>query len=95
MAVADLLARLDGILAELQALRAEMAGQVHLPEEGAPPFDGKEFPDGLLIDTTTASERFGYPRDTIAKWCREGDGEKVGGRWLVSIPRLTRRLNGG
>ena len=48
-----------------------------------------------LLDTTAAQERFGYPQDTIRKWCRtEGLGVMQGGRWLVSVPRLQRRLNG-
>jgi hypothetical protein len=108
MAGSDLLARLDAILAELEALRAELAAadarQVHLPKDGddlsvssAAVGNGRdEVADDIsLIDTHAAQERFGYPRDTIAKWCREGCGVKRGGRWLVDPVRLWRRLNGG
>ena len=88
----DLLERIDRAIAELEALRAELMAA--LPAEG----NGADADDDLaperLLDTTSASARFGYPRDTIAKWCREGCGVKRGGRWLVSTPRLRRRLNG-
>ena len=90
----DLLERIDRLLTELQAIRAEV--EASLPAAAA---RGDGLADDLapehLIDTTSAQERFGYPRNTIAKWCRTEDlGVMRGGRWLVSIPRLQRRLNG-
>jgi hypothetical protein len=92
----DILARSDAILvlaalAELQAIRAEVAtaGTIVPPDNGLVDADD-------LLDTTSAAARFGFPRDTIAKWCREENlGVRRGGRWLVSIPRLQKRLNGG
>jgi hypothetical protein len=102
---ADLLARLDAIAAELAALRAEVAatsGTIVPPLEGNGsasdncPKDAHDLADGNLLDTHAAQERFGYPRNTIALWCRtEGLGVIRGGRWLASVPRLQRRLNGG
>jgi hypothetical protein len=98
----DLLARIDRIMAELQAIRDALAGNnapaastAHRETASyAPPAD--DLADAALIDTTSAQERFGYPRNTLAKWCREdGLGVMRGGRWLVSVPRLRRRLNGG
>jgi hypothetical protein len=84
----DLLERIDRIMAELRAVRAEVAAS--LP---APAAEGSG--DDPLIEVCTAVERFGWPSDTLRKWCREnGVGVKRGGRWLVSVPRLQRRLNG-
>jgi hypothetical protein len=64
------------------------------PPEPEQPDDGGD--DDLaphnLIETTAAAERWGFPRDTIARWCRDGAGEKRGGRWLASIPRIKRRI---
>jgi hypothetical protein len=92
MPSADLLARLDRLLGELQALRDEIAAAD--PSDNCPE-DIDDLSDGNLIDTHSAAERFNYDRHTLARWCREGCGVKRGGRWLVSIPRLQRRLNGG
>ena len=45
--------------------------------------------------------RFGIPADCLRRWARETRntpdeiGRRKGGRWLVSIPRLQRRINGG
>jgi hypothetical protein len=87
---ADILARLDAAIRELLELRAEVVGGSTIVE--APADDLA--PDNLL-DTTSAAARFNYPRNTVTKWCREeGLGVRRGGRWLVSIPRLQRRLNG-
>jgi hypothetical protein len=70
----------------------------HLPPVPAPDgngLDAADLADGNLLDTHAAQERFGYPRNTLARWCRiEGLGVRRGGRWLVSVPRLQRRLNG-
>jgi hypothetical protein len=96
---ADILARLDAILAELAALRAEVAGaeEETFPRGGGNfPDDGDDLAEANLLDTFSAQQRFGHPADSIRKWCREEDlGVRRGGRWLVSIPRLQRRLNGG
>jgi hypothetical protein len=93
MASADLLARLDSILAELHALRDEVAADV--PKFGPISDEGTDLSDANLLDTHAASARFGYPQDTLRKWAREGCGVKRGGRWLVDPARLQRRLNGG
>src|SRR5262245_38416078 len=93
----DLLQRLDRIMAELAELRAELVA-VSLPASAAEGngLDVDDLADTNLLDTTSAQERFGYDRHTLARWCRmEGLGVRRGGRWLVSIPRLQRRLNGG
>jgi hypothetical protein len=98
MAGPDLLERIDRIMAELAALRAAVAGGSTIVEAEAggtivPPAD--DLADGNLLDTHAAQERFGYPQDTIRKWCRtENLGVMRGGRWLVSVPRLRQRLNG-
>ena len=90
---ADILARLDAIMAELAELRAEVAGS-HQHGENLPD-DADDLAPEHLLDTHSASARFGYPQDTIRKWCRTEDlGVMRGGRWLVSIPRLQRRING-
>jgi hypothetical protein len=90
---AAILARLDAILREVAALRDEVAAS---SSPAAPAANGADdFADGSLLDTSSASQRFNFPRDTIALWCRQGDGKKVGGRWMVSIPRLQKRVNGG
>ena len=87
-----ILARLDAVMAELAELRATVAAQI-------PAANGADSDDDLaadnLIDTHTAEARFGFPRNTIAKWCREEScGVRAGGRWLASVPRLQRRING-
>ena len=88
----DLLERIDRCILDLQAIRAAVAGE-RLGAETEPVVD--DLAAGQLLDTTAAQERFGYPQDTICKWCRtEGLGVLQGGRWLVSVPRLQRRING-
>ncbi len=43
------------------------------------------------METREASEKWGYPQSTIAKWCREGKislvikSEKKGGRWRIPV----------
>src|SRR5262245_679832 len=90
----DLLERIDRIMAELAALRAAVAG-----EKGICTVDtlaDDDLAEANLLDTGSAAWRYGYPKDTLRKWCREEDlGVMRGGRWLVSIPRLRRRLSGG
>ena len=77
---------LDRILADLAALREELAA-----EDAA--VANSEID---LIDTWQAAERFGVPQDTIRHWCRtEGCGAKRGGRWLASAALIQRRLGRG
>jgi hypothetical protein len=85
-----LLARLDAIMAELAALRAAVAGANTLHN-----VDGIDTPADNLIDTTSAAARFGYSRDSIIRWCRQGCGRKVGGRWLADPHKLWAHINGG
>lgn len=93
----DLLAKLDCILAELAQLRMELAEQLPAaPAAEANGLDtGDDFREEFLLDTHAAQERYNFPRNTIARWARQGDGRKVGGRWLISTVRLRRRINGG
>jgi hypothetical protein len=92
--VPNLLERIDRCLRELEAIKAAVTAS--MPARVVPAANNADdFADGSLLDTSSASIRFNYPRDTIALWCRQGDGKKVGGRWMVSIPRLQRRINGG
>jgi hypothetical protein len=92
---AALLARLDAILREVLELRAELAASLPVEPGDNITTLADDLADGNLLDTHAAQERFGYQRDTIAKWCRtDGIGVKIGGRWMASIPRLQRRLNG-
>jgi hypothetical protein len=97
--VNDLLLRLDQVLAEVVQLRGELAAYL----TSAPAADGVQVrldaADDLLpehlIEISTAVERFNRPVDTIRFWCRQDGGVKRGGRWLVSVPRIVRYLNGG
>jgi len=97
-----LLERLDAAIRELQAIRAEVAASefVLKNKQSVASDDAHEGlilsdPADDLLDTHAACERFGYPQDTIRKWCRtEGLGVMQGGRWMVSVPRLQRRING-
>jgi hypothetical protein len=74
---------IDRLQAGLDRLRAL------LPERDSAP--AGDDPD-QLIEVSIASERFGYPGNTVRSWCRQGDGKKVGGRWLVDVRRVQRRL---
>jgi hypothetical protein len=67
--------------------------------ESMPPVAAEAAEDDLapehLLEISTAVERFNRPADTIRYWCRrEGCGVKVGGRWMASVRRIERRLNG-
>lgn len=95
---AGILERIDRIAAELAALRDEVAASQNAPANEAGHGDG--LADDLaaenLLDTSAAQERFGYPRNSLARMCREeGLGVRQGGRWMVSVPRMQKRLNGG
>ena len=100
MGALAILARLDAVVAELLELRAEVAAEMpdvgHFqPLQTGNGLDADDLSPEHLLDTHAAQERFGYPQDTIRKWCRtEGLGVMRGGRWLVSVPRLQRRING-
>jgi hypothetical protein len=79
-------------LARLLELRAAVAGT---EEFTSPQVVADDLAPEHLLDTHSASARFNYPRNTLAKWCRdEGLGVRRGGRWLISVPKLQRRLNG-
>jgi hypothetical protein len=93
MAGLALLDRIDQAIRELHAIRAEVASLLP-PGVGNGLDETDDLAPDSLLDTHAASARFGYSRDSIARWAREGAGIKQGGRWLVSIPRLQRRLNG-
>jgi len=89
-----LLDRLDAAIRELQAIRAEVAadavGYMHIT-----PNTDDLAPDNL-IEISSAVQRFNRPADSLRYLCRkESCGVKVGGRWLASVPRMQRRLNGG
>jgi hypothetical protein len=100
-------AAVRAVLARLSALVCELAGTLALLDQAVGPDDDTPAPeviddgDGIdddnfapLLDTTAAAERFGFPRDTIAKWCREGCGRRQGGRWLASVPLIQQRIKG-
>jgi hypothetical protein len=73
---ADILTRLDRIMAEITA------GTIVPPVNG---LEADDLSETNLIDTHAAAARFGYPRDTVALWCRQGCGVKRGGRgWRAS-----------
>jgi hypothetical protein len=94
-ALARIAERLDRVIAELEGLRRDLRC---LAEDAPPPADTDTPADLLdqhLVDTATVSERFGVPADMARRWCREGAGVKRGGRWLASVPRFRRRLDGG
>jgi len=87
-----MLTRIDGLAAELAALRAELEAQ--LPPAGNG-LDGSadDFAPEHLLEVSTASERFGVPCDTLRLWARTaGCGRKAGGRWVLSALRLRRHL---
>lgn len=85
-------------MAELAALRMELAEQAKLNAgvEFESTGEADDFAADALIEIGTAVERYGRPADSLRWMCRhQGCGVKRGGRWLVSIPRLQHRLNGG
>jgi len=90
-----ILEALDRVRSELDALRAavvEMSANLR-PSGNGLDSDADFLPDNM-IDTVTAAERFHRPRDCMTRWAREGAGRKIGGRWLISVVRAQRRLNG-
>lgn len=75
---------IDRLLADLEALRLAL---VVSSSDEKPAEDAND--DGDLVDTATASDRFGIPRDTVRWLCEaKGLGEKRGGRWMVSAAAL-------
>jgi hypothetical protein len=89
---ADILERIDRCLRELEAIKAAVTASLPAPVVNGAGTDADDFAAEHLLDTSSAGSRFNHPRDTIALWCRQGDGVKVGGRWMASVPRLRRRL---
>lgn len=95
--VATILERIDRIAAELAELRAAVAG-ADADERGVSIVDtpADDLAPEHLIEISTAVERFNRPADSLRWLCRQRDcGRKIGGRWMVSVPRLARYLNGG
>jgi hypothetical protein len=102
LSLEGLIVRLDAAIAELAEVRRQLAEMLPAPaadEKGTITIGtlaADDLSDEHLIEVSTAVERFNRPADTIRFWCRrEGCGKKVGGRWLASVPRIERRLNGG
>lgn len=90
----DLLAKLDAIAALVAELRAELAASLPVTSGNGLDVDSDLAPENL-IEISTASARWNRPSDTLRYWCRREDcGVKVGGRWMASVPRIQRRLNG-
>ncbi len=84
---ASILERIDRAIAELQAIRSELAAST--PAVSGNGLDvSDDFADANLVEVSYASERWNWPCDTLRLWCRQGDGKKVGGRWLISAPRI-------
>ena len=77
-----ILRRLDRVLSELLELRSEVAAQM---DKGNGLAVGDDFAPENLLDTVAAAARFGFPRDIVARWCRESCGVKRGGRWMASV----------
>jgi len=84
----DPLAIIDRIMGELLELRQALTEAAEQGQGG--PED--DFSEPHLLEISTASARFNRPPDTLRLYCRQGDGRKIGGRWLISAPRLRRRL---
>lgn len=77
------------------AIRAEVASLLPATEGNGLVDTGDDFAPEQMIEITTAVERFNRPADSLRYLCRkENCGRKIGGRWLASVPRLRRRLNG-
>lgn len=50
-----------------------------------------------LISIPETARRVGFHADTLYRLCRTGQfppAVKIGGRWMVSVPRLQRYLDG-
>jgi hypothetical protein len=74
---AAILERIDRCIRELEAIKAEISAS--LPRTSGNGLDAdSNFPDGSLIEISTAVERFNRPADTLRYWCRhEGCGRKI------------------
>ena len=83
------LAALDRVIEDLTALRAALAVE---SDEIDQPDDEIVEPD--LIDTASASSRFGLAPDSVRWLAREnGMGQKRGGRWLIDVAALRKHVN--
>jgi len=98
-AVEVALQRLDGIQAQLSALRRELVEALGDDERGVGIVDtlGGEEDDDLapvnLISVPAAADRFCRPADSIRFLCRNrAAGIKIDGTWFVSVPRLERYM---
>lgn len=95
---AAILERVDRALAELRAIRDELAAAMPVTN-GADA--ASDFAEHQLIDVPSAQIRFSILEDTLRKWARETEGTpdavgiRCGGRWQLSIPRLRRRCGCG
>ena len=98
----EVLAIIDRMAADLQALRCRIAGgdeqesSADLRNVDAEDQPADDFAEWNLISVRAAHERFNVPEDTIRFWCRHEDcGVQSGGpwsRWSVSVPRVQRFL---
>ncbi len=72
-----LLDRIDQAIGELAELRAELVASCrrHLATAWMPPRLTTWRP--TACSTPSASARFGYPQDTIRKWCRTEDSASM------------------
>ena len=84
-----LLEHIEGLAAEQARALAELRAAIAEAAEQGPEDD---FSEPHLLEISTASARFNRPPDTLRLYCRQGDGRKIGGRWLISAPKLRRRL---
>ncbi|MBB2685857.1 UNVERIFIED_ORG: hypothetical protein GGD47_003460 [Rhizobium etli] len=90
----EILARLEGKLDQVLDLREGSENAMDAEPAGPELEAADDFAAHDLVDTATAAERFGIPRDRLARWCRETEGRpgaigvKQGGRWQVSISRI-------
>jgi hypothetical protein len=62
MPASGLLERIDQAIAELQAIRDEVAAAMPAPVVDADGLGADDLAPECLLDTTSAQERFGYPR---------------------------------
>ncbi|ORE97469.1 hypothetical protein [Aurantimonas sp. 22II-16-19i] len=83
-------ATIDRLVSDLLALKAALVAA----DEKAVDEVVDEVVEPVLIDTASASSRFGLAPDSVRWLCREKKiGTRIGGRWMVNVAELRKHVS--